>query len=122
MIDSNLDHNSGEVTGETQRQQQLSLSYEASPNNLRDSEIYLRSSLDLAEDRSSTPNESYPGDSDEEEKDGHSMRRVATWSKDYTAEEEKAIVRKFDRRLVLFMGLLYLLSFLDRSSAEAPFR
>jgi hypothetical protein len=34
----------------------------------------------------------------------------------YTAEEEQAVVRKFDKRLVVFMALLYLLSFLDRSS------
>lgn len=34
----------------------------------------------------------------------------------YTAEEEQAVVRKFDRRLVLFVALLYMLSFLDRSS------
>lgn len=38
----------------------------------------------------------------------------------YTADEERAVVRKFDRRLVLFVALLYLLSFLDRSS-ECPF-
>ncbi len=35
----------------------------------------------------------------------------------YTPDEEQAVVRKFDRRLVLFVALLYLLSFLDRSSA-----
>lgn len=34
----------------------------------------------------------------------------------YTPDEEKAIIRKFDRRLVLFVALLYMLSFLDRSS------
>lgn len=34
----------------------------------------------------------------------------------YTAEEERAVLRKLDRRLVLFMALLYMLSFLDRSS------
>ncbi|KUI54769.1 hypothetical protein VP1G_02170 [Cytospora mali] len=34
----------------------------------------------------------------------------------YTAEEEQAVVRKFDRRLVLFVALLYMLSFLDRSN------
>ncbi|EFX04014.1 major facilitator superfamily transporter [Grosmannia clavigera kw1407] len=34
----------------------------------------------------------------------------------YTAEEERAVVRKFDRRLVLFVALLYMLSFLDRSN------
>lgn len=38
----------------------------------------------------------------------------------YTAEEERGVVRKFDRRLVLFVALLYLLSFLDRSSMS-PF-
>ena len=34
----------------------------------------------------------------------------------YTSEEERAVVRKLDRRLVLFLALLYLLSFVDRSS------
>lgn len=34
----------------------------------------------------------------------------------YTPEEERTVVKKFDRRLVLFVALLYMLSFLDRSS------
>lgn len=34
----------------------------------------------------------------------------------YTPDEERAVVRKFDRRLVLFLSLCYMLSFLDRSS------
>ena len=34
----------------------------------------------------------------------------------YTPDEEAAVVKKFDRRLVLFVALLYMLSFLDRSS------
>ena len=34
----------------------------------------------------------------------------------FTPEEEKAVVRKLDRRLVLFLAFLYMLSFLDRSS------
>lgn len=34
----------------------------------------------------------------------------------YTLEEEKEVVRIFDRRLVPFLALLYLLAFLDRSS------
>jgi hypothetical protein len=55
-------------------------------------------------------------ESDEEEEYTGSMSRVTSLSKSYTVEEEKAIVRKFDRRLVLFMALLYMLSFLDRSS------
>ena len=35
----------------------------------------------------------------------------------YTREEEAAVIKTFDRRLVLFIALLYMLSFLDRSSA-----
>ena len=34
----------------------------------------------------------------------------------YTPDEEKHVVRIFDRRLALFVAFLYLLSFLDRSS------
>ncbi|KAI6780410.1 putative transporter -like protein [Emericellopsis cladophorae] len=34
----------------------------------------------------------------------------------YTPDEEMAVRRKFDRRLVLFVALLYMLSFLDRSN------
>jgi len=39
----------------------------------------------------------------------------------YTPDEEKAVVRKFDRRLVVFVALLYMLSFLDRSSKSSFF-
>jgi hypothetical protein len=35
----------------------------------------------------------------------------------YTPDEERAIVRKFDRRLVIFLAFCYMLSFVDRSSA-----
>ena len=34
----------------------------------------------------------------------------------YTPDEERRVIRKFDRRLVLFVAFLYMLSFLDRSS------
>ncbi|EHK43493.1 hypothetical protein TRIATDRAFT_294509 [Trichoderma atroviride IMI 206040] len=34
----------------------------------------------------------------------------------YTPDEEKTVRRKFDRKLVLFVALLYMLSFLDRSN------
>lgn len=34
----------------------------------------------------------------------------------YSQAEEAAVIRSFDRRLVLFIALLYMLSFLDRSS------
>lgn len=40
----------------------------------------------------------------------------------YTPDEEAAVRRKFDRKLVLFVSLLYLLSFVDRSSAFRPIR
>lgn len=36
----------------------------------------------------------------------------------YTPDEELAVRRKFDRKLVLFVALLYMLSFLDRSSTS----
>lgn len=36
----------------------------------------------------------------------------------YSVEEERAVIRKLDRHLVLFLALLYMLSFLDRSSAS----
>lgn len=39
----------------------------------------------------------------------------------YTPDEEAAVRRKFDRRLVLFVALLYMLSFLDRSSTFSSF-
>ncbi|KAM0814690.1 putative Major facilitator superfamily (MFS) profile domain-containing protein [Seiridium cardinale] len=34
----------------------------------------------------------------------------------YTPDEENAVVRKFDRKLVLFLSVCYMLSFLDRSN------
>jgi hypothetical protein len=66
-------------------------------------------------------------DEDEEEEDeddrekygrrrrGTSISTVQSFQL-YTPDEERAVVRKFDRRLVLFVALLYMLSFLDRSS------
>ncbi len=56
------------------------------------------------------------------------VRRAGNSTRDgvvrYSPEEERAVVRKFDRRLVLFMALLYMLSFLDRSNIGnvRPFR
>ena len=34
----------------------------------------------------------------------------------YTPDEERVVVKKFDRNLVVFVACLYMLSFLDRSS------
>lgn len=48
----------------------------------------------------------------------HDLRRD-TMSPKYTDQEEKAVLRKLDRKLVLFLSFLYLLSFLDRSSNDS---
>ena len=50
---------------------------------------------------------------------GH-VGRFKSRAQNYTAEEEKRVVKKFDRRLTLFMAFLYMLSFLDRSSESLP--
>jgi len=63
--------------------------------------------------------------SDESEEDNTRRlgraKRVNTLSKDYTEDEETAIIKKFDRKLVLFLAFLYLLSFLDRSSTHTSY-
>ncbi|KAJ5123240.1 hypothetical protein N7448_009337 [Penicillium atrosanguineum] len=43
-------------------------------------------------------------------------KRARTAAPKYTLDEEREVVRSFDRRLVPFLALLYLLSFLDRSN------
>ncbi|KAM7222761.1 major facilitator superfamily transporter [Rhypophila decipiens] len=52
------------------------------------------------------------------ERAGQRRRRTASVASFqlYTPDEEKAVVRKFDRKLVVFVALLYMLSFLDRSN------
>ncbi|KAM0328028.1 hypothetical protein ACHAQA_005429 [Verticillium albo-atrum] len=69
-------------------------------------------------------------DEDEDEEDSDGWIRPAASASDrrgsvtstvasfqlYTPDEEAAVVKKFDRRLVLFVALLYMLSFLDRSN------
>ena len=52
----------------------------------------------------------------DEDSDEHVDARVAGRLEIFTVDEEKAVVRKLDRRLVLFIAFLYMLSFLDRSS------
>lgn len=55
-------------------------------------------------------------DSDEDPRYKRRLKRVSTMSKEYTDEEEAAVVQKLDRKLVMFLGFLYMLSFLDRSN------
>lgn len=54
-------------------------------------------------------------DSHDSEDQDHLSRRH---SRPFTPDEERAVVRKFDRHLVLFIALLYMLGFLDRSSTH----
>jgi len=64
-------------------------------------------------------NEAEPSESEDEfdkYKPVRRLKRIGTESKEYTDEEEDAVVRKLDRKLVLFLAFLYLLSFLDRSN------
>lgn len=68
--------------------------------------------------RRSRDQEESSGSDDSEKEDGRPVRRVGSRSKEYTEKEEKAIVRKLDIRLTLFIALLYMLSFLDRSSTK----
>ena len=65
---------------------------------------------------------SYKSDDDDDDGDeerGSGVRRGSSSFRLYTPDEERAVVRKLDRRLVLFMALLYMLSFLDRSSMQS---
>jgi hypothetical protein len=39
----------------------------------------------------------------------------------YSASEEKSVIKKLDRRVVLLIAFLYMLSFLDRSSKSPKF-
>lgn len=64
-------------------------------------------------------------DEEDEEDDAPSTKRRGSASTTqsfmlYTPDEERAVIRKFDRRLVSFVSLLYMLSFLDRSSKPKP--
>jgi hypothetical protein len=76
----------------------------------------IRNSSEKGSHHGSFDQEEASSEDDSEKEDVRPMRRVGSRSKEYTREEEQAIVRKFDRRLTLFIALLYMLSFLDRSS------
>ncbi|KAL4893549.1 major facilitator superfamily domain-containing protein [Aspergillus ambiguus] len=65
--------------------------------------------------------EAHDRDSDDDSQDGYQdgdsprSHTRASFPK-YTAIEERDLVKKFDRKLVPFLALLYMLSFLDRSN------
>ena len=61
----------------------------------------------------------FDGEAGEDEEQHLQRRGSASTTQSYqlyTPDEEQRVVGKFDRRLVLFVALLYMLSFLDRSS------
>jgi hypothetical protein len=82
-----------------------------------------RRGKDVEKGRAADENDENDDDDDEEGVyDGHqrqhrraSVSTVQSYQL-YTPDEERAVVRKFDKKLVLFVALLYMLSFLDRSS------
>jgi hypothetical protein len=80
----------------------------------------IRNSSEKGSHNGSFDQEEASSEDDSEKEDLRPARRVGSRSKEYTHEEEQAIVRKFDRRLTLFIALLYMLSFLDRSSQTSP--
>ncbi len=74
----------------------------------------LRTSID-AEISDSVHNEEVEEVDDEKIQSRRTRERRESFTL-YTQDEERAVTRKLDRRLVLFVALLYMLSFLDRSS------
>ena len=80
---------------------------------------------DLGKGRGSTS--SYQNEPRSDDGEGYELRPIRRGSAStahsfmlYTPDEERGVKRKFDRRLVLFVAFLYMLSFLDRSSNPSP--
>lgn len=94
--DNAIDHEDNEDANEAQRR---TLSHENKSGVYEDEE----------DDDNGDDDEGY--ESHDESKPG-SGSGIAKYSPD----EEKEVVKKFDRKLVFFLAILYLLSFLDRSS------
>lgn len=82
-------------------------------NHQRGASLRLQTDFDQADDRLSQDDDSDDGFLSYGDSPVSSTK--SGFSK-YTALEEKEIVKKFDRKLVPFLALLYMLSFLDRSS------
>lgn len=76
-------------------------------------------SLPLEEGYESVSEDDENDDDDKEASDKIGRRGSASTTQSfmlYTPDEERSVIRKFDRKLVLFVAFLYMLSFLDRSS------
>jgi hypothetical protein len=89
------------------------------------SEVYELRERDTSRDRNSRAMWDAEAVGDDDEDVDHSLiagrsrspGSVASFQL-YTPDEERAVRRKFDRKLVLFVALLYMLSFVDRSSTS----
>jgi hypothetical protein len=92
----------------------------ATPSTFADSGMDMEEELEMEElgkrdntawkDSEERGSESFEGDEEE------GLRYEEQEFRIYTQEEEKKVLKKLDRRVVLFVAGLYLLSFLDRSS------
>jgi hypothetical protein len=80
----------------------------------------MRISSEKYSDRKSLDEADSSSEDESEKEHIRPVRRVGPRSEEYTDDEERTIVRKFDRGLTLFIALLYMLSFLDRSSRTFP--
>lgn len=92
---------------------------ESSRSNLRRTGVEpLKLQTDFGSEDGDTDEGGISGVEYSDEDDNHNDKPPRTKSAlpAYTIAEEREVVRKFDRNLVPFLALLYLLSFLDRSS------
>ncbi|KAL5325767.1 hypothetical protein ACEPPN_006900 [Leptodophora sp. 'Broadleaf-Isolate-01'] len=105
--DSDLDVDMGEA-GESFKMQRRGRDVEK--GGVRDKEE--EEGLDADEDDEDEDEDDYPTPG---RRRAASVSTVQSYQL-YTPDEERAVVRKFDRKLVLFVALLYMLSFLDRSN------
>ncbi|KAF4991565.1 hypothetical protein FGRMN_7683 [Fusarium graminum] len=87
------------------------------------SEVYELRERDTSRDRNGRAMWDAEAVEDEYEDTGHSLIAARSRSPGsvasfqlYTPDEERTVRRKFDRKLVLFVALLYMLSFVDRSN------
>jgi sugar phosphate permease len=85
------------------------------PKTVQESQSSYRARHSHEKDTEDAGSESLDSE-DEDIREPYPLKRVSAMSKEYTDSEEKAVLRKFDRRLVIFIALLYMLSFLDRSN------
>ena len=72
--------------------------------------------IDQGPGRANATDMSDLGNGDELRGVRYQPRRRSKGFKSYTPDEERKVVKKLDQHLVLFLAMLYMLSFLDRSS------